>query len=193
MSGLRIVGGQWRGTPLEAPSGREITRPTTDRTREQIASMVLSSCALDLTGISVCDMFAGSGALGLEMLSRGAARCLFLESDRRVAACVRRNCERVHAGDRAHIQIGDSFRLVSSGSLWGAPFSLLLLDPPYALPAERVTGLFAAMVRRGAVSPQARVVYEHASSADGLAYEGLPIIKSKTHGATCIDLMVFEG
>ena len=71
---MRIVGGKWRGRQIEAPDGRDVTRPTTDRTREQIASMILSAAGLDLSGTSVLDAFAGSGAMGLELLSRGAAR-----------------------------------------------------------------------------------------------------------------------
>ena len=87
---MRIVGGEWRGRPLEAPEGRG-TRPTTDRMRETIASMVLSAFDLDLDGVSVLDAFAGSGAMGLEFLSRGARRCTFVDSDRKAAGVVRRN------------------------------------------------------------------------------------------------------
>ena len=68
---MRIVGGKWRGRRIEAPEGRGVTRPTTDRMRESIASMILSARGLDLSGESVLDAFAGSGAMGLELLSRG--------------------------------------------------------------------------------------------------------------------------
>ena len=79
---MRIVGGKWRGHPLEAPEGRDVTRPTTDRTRESIASMVLSAFGLDLSDVSLLDAFAGSGAIGLELLSRGAASATFVDRDR---------------------------------------------------------------------------------------------------------------
>ena len=68
---MRIVGGKWKGRSIEAPQGRDVTRPTTDRAREQIASMVLSARGLDLSGDLVLDAFAGSGAMGLELFSRG--------------------------------------------------------------------------------------------------------------------------
>ena len=87
---MRIVGGKWRGRQIEAPDGRDVTRPTTDRTREQIASMILSAAGLDLSGTSVLDAFAGSGAMGLELLSRGAARATFLDRDRRAVARIKR-------------------------------------------------------------------------------------------------------
>ena len=87
---MRIVGGKWRGRAIEAPRGRDVTRPTTDRTRERVASMVLSAMGLDLSGRSVLDAFAGSGAMGFELLSRGAARATFVDRDRRAVALVRR-------------------------------------------------------------------------------------------------------
>ena len=80
---MRIVGGIWRGRALAAPEGRDVTRPTTDRTREQMASMVLSAFDLDLSDVRILDAFAGSGAIGLELLSRGAAHCTFVDADRK--------------------------------------------------------------------------------------------------------------
>ena len=96
---MRIVGGKWRGRQIEAPEGRGTTRPTTDRTREAIASMILSARGLDLTGDSVLDAFAGSGAMGLELLSRGASHATFVDRDRRAAARVRRSAEALGAGE----------------------------------------------------------------------------------------------
>ena len=73
---MRIVGGKWRGLSVEAPEGRGTTRPTTDRNRERFASMILSAAGLDLSGVEVLDAFAGSGAMGFELVSRGAARAV---------------------------------------------------------------------------------------------------------------------
>ena len=188
MSRLRIVGGEWRGVPLEAPEGRDVTRPTPGRTREQIASMVLSSFGLDLAGVSVLDAFAGSGALGLELLSRGAATCCFVDQDRRAAARVRRNAQTLRAGSRTHVVCGDVLRLAQAGSLWGAPFSLVLLDPPYAMDVGVVSGLVGALAGSGQLAPRARVVYEHASDALGLALADP--VKSKRRGVTAVDLYV---
>ena len=91
---MRIVGGKWKGLAVEAPEGRGTTRPTTDRNRERIASMILSAAGLDLTGTRVLDAFAGSGAMGFELVSRGAASATFVDLDRRAVARIRRTAER---------------------------------------------------------------------------------------------------
>ena len=90
---MRIVGGKWRGLSVEAPEGRGTTRPTTDRNRERFASMILSAAGLDLSGVEVLDAFAGSGAMGFELVSRGAASAVFVDLDRRAVARIRRTAE----------------------------------------------------------------------------------------------------
>ena len=85
---MRVIGGRWRGRHLDAPEGRGVTRPTTDRVREAMASMVLAACGLSLTSVHVLDAFAGSGGLGIELLSRGAASATFVEMNRKSAAVV---------------------------------------------------------------------------------------------------------
>ena len=116
---MRIVGGKWRGRQIEAPDGRDVTRPTTDRTREQIASMILSAAGLDLSGTSVLDAFAGSGAMGLELLSRGAARATFLDRDRRAVARIKRTASspggRPWRGERPWRRCPQALREESSG------------------------------------------------------------------------------
>ncbi len=190
---LRIVGGQWAGRTIEAPDDRGVTRPTTDRTRERIASMVLSSFGLDLSDVAVLDAFAGSGALGLEMLSRGAASCCFVDRDRDAAARVRRNVRALGADRRAHVTCGDVVCLAQAGTLWGAPYSLVLLDPPYAMDAARVSGLVASLVENGLLAPRTRVLYERAADAPGLEVAGARLAKSKSHGITAVDLLIMEG
>lgn len=187
---MRIVGGRWRGRAIEAPSGRGTTRPTTDRARESIASMILSAAGLDLTGLSVLDAFAGSGAMGLELLSRGAARATFVEKDRRVAGIVRRTAAGLGAtADEARVLAGDVFALAERG-LAGAPFDVVFLDPPYAVGADRVGGLVEVLASSAQLAPGAIVVYEHASAEPGISCEGLELRKTKTHGITTVDLLV---
>lgn len=187
---MRIVGGKWRGRAIEAPEGRGTTRPTTDRTRESIASMILSARGLDLTGVSVLDAFAGSGAMGLELLSRGAARATFVDRDRGAVARVRRTARSLGALDDEFAALtGDVFALAGSG-LVGAPFGVVFLDPPYAFDASRVSGLVEDLFSTGQLAEGAVVVYEHASGAEGITCQGLRLVKSKTHGITAIDLLV---
>jgi len=187
---MRIVGGMWRGRPLEAPDGRDVTRPTTDRTREQMASMVLSAFDLDLSDVRILDAFAGSGAIGLELLSRGAARCTFVDADRKAVARIKRNVSSLGAS-RAQYDVmgGDVAKLVSRGKLPGAPFSLVVLDPPYAMPASDVTKLMEALAAGGMLEADALVLYERASSGAQLSLAGATQLKSKSHGTTAVDLL----
>ena len=190
---MRIVAGQWRGLAIEAPEGRD-TRPTTDRMRESIASMIASAEGLDLSGLSVLDAFAGSGAVGLELLSRGAARCTFVERARQAQARIRRNISSLRAPASSCAVAGtDVFKAAAAGSLVGAPFDIVFLDPPYAYAAERVTGLVTDLHAHGMLASDAVVVYERSSTAPGLELPFAELYKSKRHGTTCVDLWILGG
>lgn len=184
---MRIVGGEWRGRALETPEGKG-TRPTTDRIREAIASMVLSAFDLDLDGVSVLDAFAGSGAMGLEFLSRGAERCTFVESDRRAAGVVRRNVASLGASGRTDVLMCDAFQLTRRPGVPGAPFGLVVLDPPYALSAERVSGLVEDLGKAGLLAPGALVLYERAADAPALSLAGATMVRERSHGSTAVNL-----
>ncbi|MDX3900503.1 MAG: 16S rRNA (guanine(966)-N(2))-methyltransferase RsmD [Sphingobium sp.] len=127
---MRIIAGQWRGRTLVAPKG-DATRPTADRTRETLFSMLLSRVG-DFTGMAVGDFFAGSGALGFEALSRGAATCLFVEQDKAAIDAIRAN------GDR--LDLRPDIRATSVLALGAAPkpLDLILMDPPYGSGAGAV-------------------------------------------------------
>ncbi|MEO7635975.1 MAG: 16S rRNA (guanine(966)-N(2))-methyltransferase RsmD [Sphingomicrobium sp.] len=122
---MRIIAGVWRGRPLDAPPG-EATRPTADRVRETLFSMLVSRLG-SFEELSVADLFAGCGALGLEALSRGAARATFVERDSAAVTAIRRNCERLDANAQVQILGGSALSLPRS-----EPFDLVLADPPYA-------------------------------------------------------------
>ncbi|MGI6229301.1 MAG: 16S rRNA (guanine(966)-N(2))-methyltransferase RsmD [Tractidigestivibacter sp.] len=191
---MRVVGGKWRGKPLEAPDGRAVTRPTTDRNREAMASMILSAKGLDLAGCSVLDAFAGSGAMGIELLSRGAARCTFFDRDRRAAARIRRNCASVGAArDEYCVVAADVVASAAKGQVKGAPFDIVFLDPPYAMDAGAVSSLVESLSSSGSLALGAVVVYERSTDANGLSARGLVLKKSKRYGITSVDLMKMEG
>ena len=122
---MRIIAGEWRGRRLVAPPG-EATRPTADRTRETLFSMLASRLA-SFDGLAVADLYAGSGALGLEALSRGAAHCTFVETDRSALDSIRANLAVLGATARATMLSGSAARLPPA-----EPFDLVLADPPYA-------------------------------------------------------------
>jgi 16S rRNA (guanine966-N2)-methyltransferase len=120
---MRIIAGKWRGRPLEAPQGRT-TRPTADRARETLFSMLASRLG-SFEDLRVADLFAGSGALGFEALSRGAASATFVETEPNALTAIRRNAEKLDAD--AKIIIGSALALPRS-----EPFDLIFADPPYA-------------------------------------------------------------
>ncbi len=129
---MRIIAGQWRGRKLAAPPG-DTTRPTADRTRETLFSMLVSRIG-SFEGLSVADLFAGSGALGLEALSRGAASALFVEQDAAAIRALRANIAALHAQAASDVRVASVLALGPAR----APLDLLLLDPPYASGAGEV-------------------------------------------------------
>lgn len=139
---MRIIAGAWRGRPLEAPAGNA-TRPTSDRAREGLFSMLASRLG-SFEDLRVADLFAGTGALGLEALSRGAAHCTFVEKDRLALDILKRNVARLGAGEKAEIRA----QAVEHASSPVRPYDLILMDPPYgaglAQPAlDRAAGWLA--------------------------------------------------
>lgn len=122
---MRIVAGEWRGRKIAAPPG-EGTRPTADRTRETLFSMLISRLGT-FEGLAVADLFAGSGALGLEALSRGAATCLFVEQDAAAVRAIRANIAAFRAQDRCDVRASSVLTL----GVAKKPLDLVLLDPPY--------------------------------------------------------------
>lgn len=129
---MRIISGEWRGRKLAAPPG-DTTRPTADRTRETLFSMLVSRMG-SFEGLRVADLFAGSGALGLEALSRGAAHCLFVEQDPGAVKVLRANLASLEAQPRADIRASSVLTLGPARE----PLDLLLLDPPYRSGAGEV-------------------------------------------------------
>lgn len=190
---MRIVGGMWRGQAIDAPAGRD-TRPTTDRMRESIASMVLSAMGLSLDEVSVLDAFAGSGGMGLELMSRGAKRCTFCDKDRRACAVIRKNCVALKVPPRAYVvACTDVFKAAQQASLAGTPFDVVFLDPPYAMGAERVQALLHSLAEGQMLTPDALVVYERATSSKTFEIDGFDLLRTKKHGGTCIDLLRAGG
>ena len=122
---MRLVAGRFRGRPLQAPPGPQ-TRPTADRVREALFSMLASRIG-SFEDLRVADLYAGSGALGLEALSRGAGHATFVESDPRAAAVIKANAAKLGVAEQVRILGGSALALPRSD-----PFDLILADPPYA-------------------------------------------------------------
>ena len=149
---MRIIAGDWRGRKLVAPKG-DSTRPTADRTRETLFNM-LGSRLGSFEGLSVMDLFAGSGALGLEALSRGAAHCLFVEQEADAVKAIRANIASLDARTRAQVQHGSVMSLGPAK----AQHDLILLDPPYDTGAGQVA--LDRMARLGWIGPATWIALE---------------------------------
>ena len=122
---MRIIAGAWRGRAIEAPPGTA-TRPTSDRAREGLFSMLASRIG-SFEGLRVADLFAGTGALGLEALSRGAAHCTFVEKDRAALDALKRNIAKLGAQDRSDVRA----QAVEHAPPPVLPCDVLFIDPPY--------------------------------------------------------------
>lgn len=191
---MRVIAGEWRGRRLSEPRGRDVTRPTTDRVREACASMAESALPEGIEGARVLDAFAGSGALGIEMLSRGAAWATFFDVDRQAAALVGRNLEALGcARARYRVVAGDVLALAERGRVPGAPFDLVLLDPPYAMGAVAAGVLLASLADDGMLAPGAVVLFEHAAGDAGVELEGFELLREKRYGSVAVDVLRHGG
>lgn len=177
---MRIIAGAWRGRRVDAPKG-DTTRPTADRTRETLFSMLVSRIG-SFEGLHVADLFAGSGALGLEAMSRGAARCLFVEQDSAALKALRANVESLGARDRADVHAGSVLALAAAR----APLDIVLLDPPYGTGAGQVA--LDRMLRLGWIGPQSWISLE-TDTREAVDVAGLTIDAERNVGKAKLTLM----
>lgn len=177
---MRVIAGAWRGRPLVAPAGAA-TRPTADRVRETLFSMLYSRLG-SFEGLHVADLFAGSGALGIEALSRGAAHCLFVDRDRAAVDAIRKNLATLDATKVADVRQADVL------SLGPAPraLDLLLLDPPYGTGAGCVA--IDKLARLGWVGPASWISIE-TDGVEDVAVAGTAIEAERRVGKAKISLL----
>jgi len=179
----RIIAGLAGGRRIAVPPSG--TRPTSDRVREALFSALTADPGLD--GAAVLDLCAGSGALGLEALSRGAAHALFVESDRRAAGVLRRNVADLGLP-------GAAVRPASAASVLGGPadraYDVVLVDPPYAVPDAEVAGWLAAAARNGWLAADAVVVVERGRGAAFPWPRPLVAVRERRYGDTTLHVGV---
>ena len=177
---MRIVGGQCRGRALAAPSD-DRTRPTSDRVREAVFNILSHGIpGFDIAGVKVIDLFAGTGALGLEALSRGAAFCLFVEEDAEARALIRRNIEAFGLAGITKVYRRDVCDLGPAGHRGG--FGLVFLDPPYGKGlGERA---LASVAAGGWLAVRAVIVLEERKGAAVDVPTGFTAFDQRTWGDT---------
>ncbi|MES2496327.1 MAG: 16S rRNA (guanine(966)-N(2))-methyltransferase RsmD [Pseudomonadota bacterium] len=169
---MRIIAGRWRGRPLVAPKGQE-TRPTSDRTREALFSMLASRVG-SFEGLKVADVCAGTGALGLEALSRGAAHCTFVERDRPAIEALRANIAKL--GAEAEV------RAIAAESFVGGAFDIVLIDPPYG------SGLGQKILPKIGIAPGGWASIE-TGRGEEVVVPGFTVEAERTHGKARITLL----
>ncbi len=175
---MRIIAGEWRGRRIKAPSGRRV-RPTADRVREAWMSAMEPS----ISGARVLDLFAGSGALGLETLSRGAEEVVFVERARGALTILRSNIDQLQAGARCTVVRRDAMKFVVE--LEAHAFDLAMADPPYDL------ALAALLVERFAEKPFARELWlEHRTAQEIPDVSGL---RQRVYGDTTLTTVVADA
>ena len=177
---MRITGGELRGRILAVPKSGAI-RPTQDRVREALFSML----APELPDADVLDLFAGTGAVGLEAVSRGARRATFVETDRRHVSTLKANIETLGAAGRVDVVAADAYRWI--GSYSGPGFSIAFADPPYALGEERgYASVLDTLARRGVVREGGLFVAEMTAVQRAEETPGWELLRDRTYGKTRI-------
>ena len=176
---MRIVGGEFRGRPLKGPSTQAV-RPTSDRLRESLFNILAHNYPGALEGVRVIDLFAGTGALGLEAISRGARFALFVDDSTEGRALTRENVEALSLGGRTRIFRRDATKLGAANA--GDVFDLAFLDPPYG---KGLAPLALASLRDGGwLNPGALVLVEEEAGADIGTPEGYQLLEKRTYGDT---------
>ena len=177
---MRIIAGDWRGRPLVAPKGLD-TRPTADRTRETLFSMLLSRLG-SFEGLRVADLYAGSGALALEALSRGAADAVLVENDRAALTAIDANAARLGATARIQLRAMSAARLPREN-----PFDLIFADPPYAEGSG--SAVAHAVAEAGWLAPGGWLAIETAKGDDVAAPPTMSIEATRDVGRARLTLL----
>ena len=187
---MRIVGGEFRGRVLAGPKpGNLAIRPTTDRTRESLFNIIAHAWPEKLRGARVLDLFAGTGAVGIEALSRGAASALFIEQSAEGRAIVRRNIEALGLQGRTRLFRRDATRMGDAGTI--QPFDFVFADPPYGKGlAEKA---LLSLRDGGWLRPGALLVVEEVSSAEFVPPAGFMLADTREFGDTRIYFVTLEA
>jgi 16S rRNA (guanine966-N2)-methyltransferase len=175
---MRIIAGDLRGRVLKSTQ-TSMLRPTTDRVRESIFNIL--SARIDFEGLAVLDLFAGTGALGIEALSRGAEHCDFVESDRKAAAVIRENIAAFGLEERSRVSQREALKFLAESD---ATYDLIFADPPYA--ATIFDRLLREVLNSGRLAGDGLFVLEHSSAMRSLAVPGGEVVVARTFGETGI-------
>lgn len=182
---MRIIAGQFRSRRLVAPAG-DVARPTTDRVKESLFQHLVSAhVGGGFDGLRVLDLFAGSGALALECLSRGAAHAVMFDADRRSIRAIRTNVEALQVSAETTViegRVPGALKRLQDTS----PFDVIFADPPYSM--TELAPTVAALDAGGITAEGTLLVYEHARAREAVSFPGWLHRASRTHGETAISI-----
>ncbi|HEY0032095.1 MAG TPA: 16S rRNA (guanine(966)-N(2))-methyltransferase RsmD [Devosia sp.] len=185
---MRIIAGKFRGKSLTSPSDDSI-RPTADRVRESMFNILSSKLGPVFTDLRVLDLFAGTGALGFEALSRGASHVTFVETGAEGRGLIRDHIEAFGAGGVTKLLRRDATDLGTPGTF--GQFDLVFLDPPYGRGlGERA---LANIASNGWLVPQATIVFEESAEAEIILPPGFTLDDRRNYGAAAVHFLTFEG
>lgn len=174
---MRVISGKCRGTKLDAPEGLT-TRPTTDRIKETLFNMI----AFDIPGCRFLDLFSGSGAIGIESLSRGAQKTVFIDNNKDAIACINKNLQKTGLQNLAIVDNIDIYSGIKKLGVKKEQFDIIFLDPPYNL--EGLETLFSLIIENDILAENGYIILENASTAQRPQVDGLELIKEKVYKTT---------
>jgi 16S rRNA (guanine966-N2)-methyltransferase len=188
---LRIVSGDFRGKAIKTPPG-EATRPTSDRARQAIFNILEHAAwSKGVRGLRVIDLFSGSGALGLEALSRGAEFCLFVETDEAARGAIRENIDAMHLFGHTRVHRRDATQLGARPGADGPAFDLAFLDPPYGKGLGETA--LEKLAGGGWLADGAVVVLERGADEGSFNVEGYEELDARQYGAARVHFLRFAG
>ena len=179
---MRIIAGEFKGRRIDAPKGSD-TRPTLDRVKESLFGII----QFELYGRTVLDLFAGSGSLGIEAMSRGARLVVFNDASSECARLIRQNLEKLHASSAFEVFARDGLDLLTMLERRQAQFDIVFLDPPYDCDATEVLSEISS---EGILSEDGLVVYEHKEDRKSAEIPGLVLKDERKYG---IAVFAFYG
>ena len=183
---MRVISGQAKGHPLKAVPGSN-TRPTTDKVKESLFSIIGPYFDEE----RVLDLFAGTGGLGIEALSRGAASAVFIDSNSQSIEVIRRNLESTRLAERAEVYRNDARRALKLLERAGKPFDIIFLDPPYAL--KDCDALLMDMAARGIIANDAIAIVEHHPDVIyGDVFGGFQRYRYATYGEIALSIYRYQ-
>lgn len=174
---MRVISGKCRGTKLVAPEGLH-TRPTTDRIKETLFNMI----AFDIPGCEFLDLFSGSGSIGVEALSRGAQKVIFVDNNPAAIACINQNLQKTSLQKEGIVYNRDSLSVIKTLGEQKAKFDIIFLDPPYAM--EGINEILEGIITYDLLKPEGYIIVESGSEYEIGIPDQLICFKQKNYKTT---------